>query len=43
MPRRHVDHQPVDLTALYGLKLLRNKAVVGCSAIGSVRVLGEFN
>jgi hypothetical protein len=41
MPRRHQDHQPVDLAALHALKVRRDKAVMRRGAVAWIPVLGE--
>ena len=41
MARRHVDHQPIDLAALYRFEFIRDQLVVFRRDILSKRVLSE--
>ena len=41
MPRRHEDHQPVDLAPFYSLKLVGNTPVVLGRDIIAIRVFSE--
>tara|TARA_R110000822_G_scaffold62916_10_gene154884 strand:- start:6335 stop:6466 length:132 start_codon:yes stop_codon:yes gene_type:complete len=43
MPRRHVDHQPIDLAALYRFELFSDQLVVFRRDILRKRVLSELD
>jgi len=43
MPRRHVDHQPIDLAALHRFELFGNELVVFRRDILMKRVLSELD